>query len=387
MKTVFKGAMVYSSCSRSFIKADICTENGIITDVAAEEAALSPDTEVIDCAGKYIIPGLVDIHTHGRGGFDFNTVKESEMAEVRASYAAAGTTTVMATLASATLDSLHESMEIIGKNRTPVPGIASIAGTHLEGRYLSVKRRGAHAESLLAPLDADELADLIGRMSPLPVHVSAAVEQDGGEAFVKRAVSLGATVGMVHSDATYAEAMEAVQWGITSFTHTFNAMRPIHHREPGNMIASLMCDSAYTELICDGEHVHPAMIALAHRTKPTDKLILITDSMEAAGCSDGTYAIAGLKVFVKDGRAINEDGALAGSTLNLFAAMKNFMSFTGITLEEAIPCATSNPAAMVGIDSICGELRKGLRADLLILNDRTDPEIEAVYAFGAKVER
>ncbi len=387
MKTVFKGALVYSSCGRCFTAADIYTENGIITDVTNEPLPIPADTEVIDCEGKYIIPGLVDIHTHGRGGYDFNTAKESDLAAVRASYAAVGTTTIMATLASATVDSLHASMEAIGKNRAAIPGTATIAGTHLEGRYLSVKRRGAHAESLLAPLDADELSDLIGRMAPLPVHISAAVEQDGGEEFVKRAKSLGATVGMVHSDATYAEAMESVNWGVTSFTHTFNAMRPIHHREPGNMIASLMCDSAYTELICDGEHVHPAMIALAHRTKPSDRLILITDSMEAAGCSDGTYAIAGLKVFVKDGRAINEDGALAGSTLNLFKAMTNFMSFCGITLEEAIPCATSNPAAMVGIGNVCGEIRKGLRADLLVLNDRVNPEIEAVYASGAKVQR
>lgn len=387
MKTVFKNAMVYSSCSRSFTAADIYTENGIITDVTNEKLPLSPDTEVVDCTGKYIMPGLVDIHTHGRGGYDFNTAKESDLAAVRASYAAVGTTTIMATLASATLDSLHESMEAIGKNRDVIPGTATIAGTHLEGRYLSVKRRGAHAEVLLAPLNADELADLIGRMSPLPVHISAAVEQEGGEEFVKRAKSLGATVAMVHSDATYAEALEAVNWGVTSFSHTFNAMRPIHHREPGNMVASLMCDSAYTELICDGEHVHPAMIALAHRTKPADKLILITDSMEAAGCSDGTYAIAGLKVFVKDGRAINEDGALAGSTLNLFKAMTNFMSFCDIPLEEAIPCATSNPAAMIGISNVCGEIRKGLRADLLILSDRVNPELEAVYASGAKVQR
>lgn len=387
MKTIFKGAMVYSSCGRRFSAADIYTENGIITNVSNEEITVSPDSAVIDCTGKYIIPGLVDVHTHGRAGFDFNTADESGVRTMLASYAAAGTTTIMATLASATPDSLHASMEAIGKCRASVPGTAGIAGIHLEGRYLNKKRRGAHAEALLAPLCADELEELIRRMLPLPVHVSAAYELEGGEEFVKRAVSLGATCGMAHSDATYAEAMDAVQWGATSFTHTFNAMRPIHHREPGNAIASLMCDSAYTELICDGEHVNPAMIALAYRTKPGDKLVLITDSMEATGCSDGTYEIAGLKVYVRNGKAVNEDGALAGSTLDLFKAMKNFMGFCGIPLEEAIPCATSNPAAMVGISDVCGQIKTGLRADFIVLSDRENPEIEAVYASGVKVER
>ncbi len=388
MKTIFKGAMVYSCGSRCFVRADIHVEDGIITEISSAEWPREPGQVDIDCTGKYIIPGLVDIHSHGRGGYDFNAMhKDEEIETIRASYASVGTTTVMATLASATLDSLHESMELIGKHRDVTPGTATIAGTHLEGRYLSVKRRGAHAEALLAPLDADELADLIGRMSPLPVHVSAAVDLPGGEAFVKRATSLGATVGMVHSDATYAEAMEAVNWGISSFTHTFNAMRPIHHREPGNMVASLMCDSAYSELICDGEHVHPAMIALAQRIKPADKLVLITDSMEAAGASDGTYAIAGLKVFVKDGRAVNEDGALAGSTLNLFKAMTNFMSFCGIPMEDAIPCATINPATLVGIDNTCGDIRRGLRADFLVLSDKENPVLEDVYICGEKVAR
>ena len=129
------------------------------------------------------------------------------------------------------------------------------------------------------------------------------------------------------------------------------------------------------------------MIALAYRAKPCDKLVLITDSMEATGCSDGTYEIAGLKVYVRNGKAVNEDGALAGSTLDLFKAMKNFMGFCGIPLEEAIPCAASNPAAMVGISDVCGQIKTGLRADFIVLSDRENPEIEAVYASGVKVER
>lgn len=381
---LFRNGLVYSTMQCAFIKADLLVKDGKIAD-CDYRGTVTDEMTVIDCTGKYIMPGLVDVHTHGRGGYDFNRAGDEECRAMRKSYAQAGTTTLMATLASDTLDSLNASIDAAQKNRVPEEGMATIAGVHLEGRYLNPKRRGAHAEELLFPLDPDELTGLLNRMLPLPAHVSAAVELEGGQKFVRTAKELGATVGMVHSDATYAEAMDAVQWGVTSFTHTFNAMRPIHHREPGNMVASLMCDGAYTELICDGEHVHPAMIKMASRTKPHDKLILVTDSMEAAGCSDGTYSIAGLPVYVKNGRAVNNEGALAGSTLDLWKALLNFMSFTGRTLEEAIPCATSNPAAMLGISGDCGSIRNGARADFIMLENKNEPAIESVWICGAKI--
>lgn len=381
---LFRNGLVYSTMQHVFVKADLLVENGRIAD-CDYRGCVTEDMTVIDCGGKYIMPGLVDAHTHGRAGYDFNRAGDEECRTMRKSYAQAGTTTLMATLASDEFDSLISSIDAINKNRQPEEGMATIAGTHLEGRYLSPKRRGAHAEEYLFHLDSDELKVLLTRMLPLPAHVSAAVELEGGQRFVKTAKELGATVGMVHSDATYAEAMDAVQWGVSSFTHTFNAMRPIHHREPGNMIASLMCDGAYTELICDGEHVHPAMIKMASRTKPHDKLVLVTDSMEAAGCCDGTYSIAGLPVYVKDGRAVNSEGALAGSTLDLWKALINFMSFTGRTLEEAIPCATSNPAAMLGISGDCGSIKNGARADFIMLENKNEPAIESVWVCGARI--
>lgn len=383
MYTVFKGGLVYSTDLREFVRADILCENGIIAD--ADCKSIPADAETVDCTGLYIIPGLVDVHTHGRTRGDFNFADEQDVRDLRKSYAAVGTTTIMATLASATYESLVSSIEAIGKNRTVEPGLATVAGTHLEGRYLNPKRRGAHAEELLCPLDADELTGFIHKMMPLPIHVSSACELEGGETFVKTAKALGATCGMVHSDATYDEAMNAVSWGVTSFTHTYNAMRPIHHREPGNMVASLLTDCAYSEFICDGEHSHPMMIAMAGRLKPADKLILVTDSMEAAGCEDGTYAIAGLPVFVKDGRAVNSEGALAGSTLDLFTALCNYMKFTGKPLEEAVLCATSNPAAMIGIDNVCGRIANGLRADFVMIENKEAPVRKAVYAGGVRV--
>ena len=386
MYTLFQNGFVYSTAERIFQKADLLAKDGVIAD-PAYTGALPDGCEVVDCAGRFLLPGMVDVHTHGRSGYDFNSVDDAAVKALRRSYAKAGTTTLMATLASAPMESLLNSIAHIGENRERSEGMATIAGIHLEGRYLNPKRRGAHATELLFPLDAAELEKLMREMLPLPVHVSCAPELEGGETFVKTAVRMGATVGMAHSDATWDEAMRAVEWGVTSFTHTFNAMKPVHHREPGNAAASLMCDAAWSELICDGEHIHPAMIALAARVKPAEKLVLITDSMEAAAMPDGEYGIAGLPVIVKNGRAVNSDGALAGSTLDLFRGLTNFMKFTGTSLEDALPAATSNPAEMVGIADVCGSLSAGRRADIVMIEDRLAPAIESVWVTGKKIDR
>lgn len=383
MAMVFKNGLVFSPESHEFVKTNLLVHDGIIADT--DFRGSYEDAAIVDCDGLYIIPGLVDVHTHGRAGYDFNTANADSYYTMRRSYARAGTTTIMATLASATMDSLLASTEAIQQNRTPTKGLANIAGIHLEGRYLNPQKRGAHAENLLSPLDSVELTKLIQRMLPSPVHISAAVEMIGGEDFVKTAVSLGATVSLAHSNATFDEAMQAINWGVTGFTHTFNAMRQIHHREPGNTAASLLCDTAYSEFICDGEHIHPAMIKLASRTKPSDKLVLITDSMEATDCPDGEYAIAGQPVFVKNGKALTADGAIAGSTLDLFSAVVNYMKFADKTLEEAVPCATENPAKMVGINDLYGSIREGACADFIMLKDKKTPQIDSVWLRGNKI--
>jgi len=383
MKTLFANGFVYDTESRSFKKRDLLVErNGIITAADYHDEDIE---DTVDCTGRYIIPGLIDVHTHGRGGYDFNTADEAAVLRMRKSYAQSGTTTVFATLASETVENLYKSFESIKPNRIPRSGMANIAGIHLEGRYLNPKRRGAHPEHLLAPLDPAELKKFLDEMKPGPMRVSAAVEMEGGEEFIKCALAEGAVVTIAHSDAAYEEAVRCAELGVTGFTHTFNAMSPLHHRKPGCIAASLLTDSAYSELICDGEHIHPEMIRMASRLKPEDKVVLITDSMEAAGCEDGEYAIAGQPVIVKDGKALTLDGAIAGSTLDLFTAMKNYMKFTNKALEEVIPAATVNPARMMGIDHLCGKLENGLAADILILTEKENPEIESVWIGGEKI--
>ena len=384
MKKLFKGGNVYDSDKRCFMKTDVLIDDDVIVSVSDNHGP-GDVSETVDCEGKYLIPGLVDVHTHGRVGHDFNRVDERAVIELRRSYAEAGTTTLMATLASAPLDDLFDSADVINKQRETTPGLATIAGIHLEGRYLNPKKRGAHNIDYLSSPDDGMISALIDRMCPLPVHVSAAPELDPTGNFIKTVIEKGATFGIAHTDATFEEASAAVSRGAVSFTHTFNAMRPIHHREPGATGCSLLSDSSFSEFICDGEHIHPEMIKLASRIKPAGRIVLITDSMEAAGSGDGEYEIGGLHVTVTGGRALTDDGALAGSTLDLFTAVRNYMRFTGKPLEDVLPSATVNPASMVGIEKMCGRILPGLRADIIIISDKEDPQIDEVYSAGAPV--
>ena len=383
MKCVaFVGGMVFNSRTEQFEKANLICRDGYIVEVGQ---GCPFGYEKIDVTNKYLIPGLVDVHTHGIAGGDFNYASENKVGQMCQAYAKNGTTSVMATLASQSMTKLYNSIYAINQNRVNDEcNKANIIGIHMEGRYLNPKMRGAHAEALLAPPNVSELTSLFNIMMPVPAHFSLAPELEGADEFITKARELGATVGIAHTNATYEQAERALELGASAFTHTYNAMTPIHHRMPGAAVCSLNSKTAYTELICDGIHSHPAMIQLAYNAKDKDKLVLITDSMSAAGMADGEYSLAGSDVIVKDGRAVNKEGVLAGSTLTLFKAVCNIMKFCGITLNEALKFATVNPAKMVGADFI-GSLETNYRADLIVLSDIESPVIEEVYVGSNKI--
>lgn len=379
----FVGGRVFNSDSETFVPCNILCDDGFITSLTRDDVPYGYETVRVD--GKYIIPGLVDVHTHGIGGYDFNYASEEEMAKMLANYARCGTTSIMATLASQTMSRLMNSIFSINQMRLHTKrGCASILGVHLEGRYLNPEMRGCHSPELLAKPNPDELNSLAFAMMPPPLHFSIAPELDGADAFIKKACEFGATVGIAHTNSTYEQAEHALSIGATSFTHTFNAMTKIHHRSPGCAVCALNCDDAYSEIICDGEHVHPAMVKLAYKSKPKDKLVLVTDSMSATSSPDGEYEIAGTKVYVRGGRATDTSGTLAGSTLTMFRALTNMMRFCDISLNEAIKYATANPAAMVDADAV-GKIARCYRADFIVLNDTNKPEIDTVYVGGEKV--
>ena len=373
---LIKNADVYQNLTGSFSVCDLRIENGMIADMGSLSCAEGENC--IDATGCYIVPGLVDVHTHGRVGQDFvDCTGEAPLHPVAAAYASHGITTVMPTLASAPFAQMQAAANSLC-DFIPAPGEANFCGVHLEGRYLNPAKKGAHAPELLAPLDPQELESF---RSCHPLHITAALELDAGGRFAARALSLGATLGLGHTAANYAQAKEAEANGISSYTHLFNAMPPLHHRDGGAVCAALEGDR-YAELICDGIHISPEMIRLAYRLKGAKRTVLVSDSMEATDMPDGEYAIAGNPAVVRDGRAYTPEGALAGSTLSLAQAVENLMAFCGISLEEAILCATENPAREVGVFDVCGSIDVGKRADLLFLKDTKRMDIRRILLRG-----
>lgn len=375
MITKLTDCVTYDAAARHYVSADLYMNGDRFCEPVKADRTLP-------MGGARIIPGLVDVHTHGRAGGDFTTADEALLRRMASSYLDGGVTTVMPTLASAPMEDFKAAAIRIHAVRKNTGG-ARYLGMHLEGRYLNPAKRGAHAPALLAPLDANEAEGLV-HLFGLPCHVTAALELDADGSFAARVTGAGATLALGHTTATYEQAMTALAHGATAFTHTFNAMLPLHHRGGGAVCAALT-SGAFAELIVDGLHISPEMVRLAYRLAGPQHLTLITDSMEATGCADGEYAIAGMPVTVKDGKAVTHDGAIAGSTLNLLDGVKNLIRFAGIPAEDAIACATYNPAREIGQEANVGSLTPGAYADFLVLPPDGALNPAAVWLGGERV--
>jgi len=367
VRLLISNVNVYHSCSMRFAPGAVCVEDGIICGVYADGEELPRDARVLDGEKLYLAPGLVDMHTHGIVGGDFISANPEKLSEMASAYLRGGVTSVMPTLASATPEQMRAAVVRIAQAAESGADCGVFCGLHLEGRYLNPAKRGAHAPELLSALEAKELEELLERGFGA-THVSAAYELDEQGAFAKKALSMGATLGLAHTTATYAQAKQAVARGVSCFTHLFNAMPPLHHRDGGAVCAAFDSD-AYAELIVDGVHVSAEMVALAYRNK-REWLVLITDSMEATDCADGEYSIAGMPVTVKDGKAVTHDGAIAGSTLHLLDGVKNLSKFANIPLEQALYHATAAPAKAIGLYDKIGQIAPGKRADMLLLDEQ-----------------
>ncbi len=372
---LLKNALVYRNSSKNFEKLDIQLTDGKISAIGT----LISDSEIIDLKGMVLVPGLIDVHTHGRAGYDFGSVPRDKISLLARDYAAHGVTTVMPTLASAPLSEMLAAVDRINKF-SPAEGEASMCGVHLEGRYLCAQYKGAHAPEYLAALNSSELEDDVFRMCR-HLHVSAAYEMDSDGSFSKKVKELGGTLSLGHTAATYTQAKEAETRGVTAYTHLFNAMSPLHHRDGGAVCAALTGES-FAELICDGIHIAPQMIRLAYSMLTDKRTVLITDSMEATGCPDGEYSIAGMPAIVKNGLALTPTGAIAGSTLTLDEAVRNLMRFCDIPLSEAILCATENPAKQIGIFDEAGSIDVGKRADILVIENTDEFNITSIMVNG-----
>jgi len=332
---------------------------GRIDAVGAGVPPRVPDASFPD---GILAPGFVDAHNHGGGGYSFNDADTAlAAAGIAATHREHGTTTLMASLVTAPLD----EMERLVSDLADLVDSGLLAGIHLEGPWLSPIHRGAHTAELLRVPDPESIDRLMRAGHGTVRMVTIAPELPGGLDAVRRIVGYGAVAAIGHTDANYDITRQAIQAGATAGTHLFNAMRPLHHREPGPALALLENPAVFAELIADGVHLHPAVVRFI--TESPSRPVFVTDAMAAAGADEGEYTLGGLPVSVLDGEARLADGTIAGSVLTLSEAVRFAVHTAGVDLAAAVRAATQNPADMIGLTD-CGRLAAGQPADLIVLD-------------------
>lgn len=373
---------IYQTEEKRFVNADIKIEDGrfaainYIDDGKADE---------IDKTGEVIIPGFIDIHSHGAAGVDMFTSECGKLAEMSEFYARNGVTTLFPTSMSENHDNIMRMIEEVKKARKNAK--INFAGIHIEGPYINTNRRGVHDPNLIRSPKLNELDEIAAAVLDcgLKLHITVAPEIEGAGEFILAAVQKGATITMGHTEADSETLGKAIGYGANSFTHLFNAMSPIHHRDAGVAGYALVKDT-YVEIICDGIHLCPDVVNLVSKAKDDDRIIIVSDSMSAAGLPEGEYNLGTSRdVIVENGRAFirNADGTetIAGSTANLCSELNNFMIFTGRDLAASLWTVTKNPASLVGIYDRKGEIAVGKDADFIVW-DRNNNKIKSVYVGG-----
>ena len=348
-------------------------ENGRFTQVGEEVSA-----EGIDLQGALVLPGLVDIHTHGCAGADFSDGDLPGLKRMGRFYAAHGVTAFCPTSMSLPYERLREAfLTAAAYADDPPEGGARMAGIHLEGPFLSPAKRGAQNEAYLRLPDGEAFRALNGACGGRVALVDVAPELAGAEAFIRQAAK-ACTVSLAHTEADYDRAAAAFSAGASHVTHLFNAMPPLHHRAPGLIGAASERENVTAELIADGLHVHPSMVRAAFRLF-SGRIALISDSIRCCGLPEGAYELGGLPVTLK-GRAVRlADGTLAGSATDLFTCLKNAVAW-GIPREEALLAATLIPAKCIGKERQIGAIRPGAFGDFLLCDEELN--LKRVYLGG-----
>ena len=324
--------------------------------------------EELDLTQYLVCPGFIDMHTHGGAGIDSMKTNAEGLSQLSMHYASCGVAVFHPTTVTATLDDMLRAIEMTKAAMQTGTRGACINGIYLEGPYLSAKYRGAHEEALLRDPDMAELDRLLAAADGIIRVVTIAPERAGALAAISHLRAHGVRVSLGHSAATQQEAEAAINAGGNIAVHTYNAMAPLNHRNVGLLGMSLGRDDVYNELICDLIHVCPEALRLVYLCKNPKNIILITDSMDATGMSDGQYQLGNLSVTVTNGVARTETGALAGSTLRSNIALRNVVTALGIPVETAVMGLTCNPASALGQPDI-GTLQTGARAHLTALDE------------------
>lgn len=361
----FKQVNVYVD-GLGIVKKTVCVKDGKIEkicdckDVSDEFISLDDD--------KIVIPGFIDKHIHGANNSDgmYPTLKDAR--NISKTIASEGVTSYLITTMTQTRENidlaLNNAKEFI--NTYNYEG-AKPLGIHLEGPFIAKKFKGAQVESCIVPCDVEVFKHYQEVSGNNIKQVSLAYEENGKE-LVNYLRDNGIVASLGHTDATCDQALEAVREGVTSFTHTYNAMKPLHHREAGTVGAALLADDAYCEMICDLIHLSANAIKVVYKAKGKEKFVAITDGIEARHLPDGEYQLGGQPVYVKNGEARLIDGTLAGSTLLMNVAVKNIKNVLELSIEDAVDMATKNPAKNLGIFDSKGSIKEGKDADFTVID-------------------
>jgi N-acetylglucosamine-6-phosphate deacetylase len=389
-RTVIQGATVITE-EAVLEDGVVCFQGERIEFVGTrEEFAQSPfasgSATVIEAAGGYVVPGFIDLHVHGGHGSDFMDAEASAYDNITVHHASNGTTTILATTVTASRESINRVLEAAWTYRNgPMPG-AKLGGVHLEGPFISPKWPGAQNPAYIMPPRRDWLEAWEAQYPGLIRVVTLAPEREGALELIGWLADHGIVASAGHTDATYDEITAAADHGLTHAVHTFNAMKGLHHREPGTVGAVMTDSRIQAEVIADGHHVHHSCIRLLAQAKGPDGLVLVTDSMSACGLPAGDYKLGELDVVVDGGVArLKEGGALAGSTLTMLGAFRHAVTAAGMSLRDASKAASGNPARELGIYQETGSIAPGKQADLLWL-DR-DLALSGVWVNGRRLER
>jgi N-acetylglucosamine-6-phosphate deacetylase len=353
----------------------VLLEGGSIADVSPDDSLLSDAGEVHEYTDSLLLPGFVDLQVNGAFGVDVAT-EPLRAAELSKALLATGTTSYLPTIISSA-ESLYEEVLPVLAAAEPSSG-AEPLGVHLEGPFINVDKKGAHAAAHIVPPDPGLLAHLLD-LGPVRM-VTLAPELEGAEELMTLASRRGVVVSAGHSGAPFEVAYEAFDASVAGVTHLFNAMSAMHHREPGLPGAAFAHPRVVCGLIADGLHVHPELVALAFRMLGPDRVCLVSDAIAAAGMGDGEYRLATRIVYVDGGVPALGSGAIAGSVLTMSEAFRNILAFTGCKVPEAARMASTTPARLVGEGRRKGRLAPGYDADMAVLG--ADLSVETVWRAG-----
>lgn len=369
-----------------FKQANVIINDGKIEKIldSSDDPSKSESMDVYDAKGNYVVPGFIDVHTHGAINIDVNAATADELEKLGEFFATQGTTSWQCSILTDTKEQTLWSIDQVNKYFDKERNGAALIGIHLEGPFLSSEYKGSMPEHLLSQGDVELIKEYQEIANGKVRYITVAPEVKGVLESIEEIRDLGIVVSLGHSGASYDTSMEAIKYGASSITHTFNAMKLSHQHFPAIAGAALESE-VYTELICDGLHVHPAMVRLLLKTKGYDKVVAITDSIMATGLPDGRYKLGVNDIVVTNGDAkLASADVRAGSTLTSVQSVKNLVDYTSAPLENILKLWTENPAKMLGIDDTKGSIEKAKDADIVILSE--DYSVVDTFVKGRKQE-